>query len=43
MPHGDFSDYAALFCATTGLTSIFAPKFWYRFFSMVSADHRHTP
>merc|ERR1711907_127119 len=25
MPHGDFSDYAALFSAVSGLSTIFAP------------------
>mmetsp|Transcript_50540 Transcript_50540/g.116649 ORF Transcript_50540/g.116649 Transcript_50540/m.116649 type:complete len:147 (-) Transcript_50540:420-860(-) len=29
MPHGDFSDYAALFCAVSGLTSLFAPQLWF--------------
>lgn len=28
MPHGDFSDIAALFSLATGLTAIFAPDLW---------------
>lgn len=32
MPHGDFSDVAALFCACTGLASIFAPNLWFSSF-----------
>lgn len=30
MPHGDFSDYTALFCFSTGVTSIVAPWLWYQ-------------
>uniref|UniRef100_A0A7S0Q7A5 Uncharacterized protein n=1 Tax=Coccolithus braarudii TaxID=221442 RepID=A0A7S0Q7A5_9EUKA len=29
MPHGDFSDFAALFSAAVGLSSIFAPQLWF--------------
>jgi hypothetical protein len=29
MPHGDPSDYAALFCAVTGLFTVFEPTIWY--------------
>jgi len=29
MPHGDFSDFAALGCFATGMTSIFAPQAWF--------------
>ena len=26
MPHGDFSDYAALFCLGTGISSMYSPS-----------------
>jgi len=29
MPHGDFSDLTALFCATTGIASMVSPSLWF--------------
>lgn len=30
MPHGDLSDFAALFCAVTGIASIAKPQLWWQ-------------
>ena len=30
MPHGDFSDVTALFCAMCGGASMFAPELWFK-------------